>query len=238
MAILNELRALYFIILRSLEDFFDEYGFNIGRYVRAILIMVAIILVTSGGYFGYRWYIVSREQNAHQAIADYMRDYRLAMNLNTPTEWQRIDGLLAIGYAQHKESHLAPFFLMLRAEALVRQNNMVEAINVLEQATNALPVQSSIKSLFIAKRALILLDHQDEAMQKEGLQQLISLARDKSNPYNDLALFYLGRYYWAHNNLQDAQKAWQELVDNSVMEKAYPSPWVKEAKNSLKQIIE
>ncbi len=108
----------------------------------------------------------------------------------------------------------------------------------MQQAIKALPPQAAIQPLFVAKQALLLLDHHDEAMQKEGLQQLISLARDKKNPYYDVALFYLGRYYWTHNNVQDAQKVWQELVDNSVMEKAYPSPWVKEAKNALKQIIE
>lgn len=238
MAILNELRALYFIILKSIEDFFYAYGFNIARYIRAILIAISILFIAGGGYLGYRWYAVSQEQYAYQSIADYMRDYRLAMEINTPAEWQRIDGLLAIGYAQHKRTNMAPFFLMLRAEALLRQKNVLEAVNVLEQAIAALPSRSPIMPLFATKRALLLLDATDDALQKEGLQQLITLARDKNNPYNDVALFYLGRYYWTHDNVQDAQKAWQELIDNSVMEKAYPSPWIKEAKDTLKQIME
>lgn len=238
MAILNELRALYFIILKSIEEFFYEYGFNIARYIRSIMIAILAILVVGGGYMGYRWYAVSKEQHAHQAIADYMRDYQSAMNLNTLAEWQRVDGLLSLGYTHHKKTQIAPFFLMLRAEALLRQHNLIEAIAVLEQAVNALPLQAPMRPLFITKRALVLLDHPEEAMQKEGLQELIKLARDKDNHYNDVALFYLGRYYWAQNNMQDAQKVWQELVDNSVMEQAYPSPWVKEAKNALKQIIE
>ncbi len=238
MAILNELRALSFVILRALGDFFAEYGFNIARFARTILLTFFIIVAVVVGYFGYSWYVVAREQNAHQAIADYMRDYQMALRANTPQAWQRLDGLLSIGYTHHKKSYLAPFFLMLRADTLIRQQNMIEAVQVLEEAITALPSHSPLMPLFKTKRALLLVDNNDETVQKEGLQQLLTLARDKSNAYNDLALFYLGRYYWAHDEIDNAKKTWQELVENGTREKAYPSPWAKEAQNALKQIVD
>jgi cytochrome c-type biogenesis protein CcmH/NrfG len=238
MAILNELRALYEIIISTIRDFFDSQGSYVKRYIRIIGITIGAFLALTAGYFVYRWYVVSREQNAHAAIANYMHDFQLAMKADTPAEWQRIDGLLALGYKQYKDSNLAPFFLLLRADALVRQDNAVEAVNVLQNAIHELSARSPIMPLFKTKKALILVDSKDEIMQKEGVQDLIQLARDKNNQCNDVALFYLGRYYWTHDNVQDAKKAWQELVDSNAMEKAYPSPWAAEAKKALKQIIQ
>ena len=62
------------------------------------------------------------------------------------------------------------------------------------------------------------MDASDQAFQQKGLQELVSLAREENNPYKDMALFYLGRYYWAKNQIDEAKKAWQELEDSSWMD--------------------
>ncbi len=236
MAILDEIKAACLIILRTIQNWFGDDSFAIKRYYRHIMMAVGLIAVVSGGYFGYRWYKVSKEQNAHYALADYMQDYQLAVKMNSPAEWQRVETLLTFGYNKHKSSNIAPLFLALRADIQIKQDKLTEAIDTLQQVINALPDNSPISPLFKTKHALILLDSSDEAMQKSGLADMVLLARDKDNQYNDIALFYLGRYYWAQNNMQDAKKAWQELVDSSMMEKAYPSPWAIQATAALKQI--
>jgi predicted negative regulator of RcsB-dependent stress response len=238
MAILNELKMVYHVIVRSIEEFFEGRIGAISKYTRHIMSGMIVTLIILAGYLGYRWYIVSREQTAYHAIAEYMQDYRMASRAQNPTEWQRVDALLSFGYTHNKGSNIAPFFLLLRADALLGQSKNDEAMQVLDQAIAILPASSVMMPLFKTKRALLLLDSADQAVQKEGLQQLIVLGRDKLNRFNDIALFYLGRYYWVHNNSADAKKVWQELVDLAALEKAYPSPWAAQAKAILKQIVE
>jgi len=95
-----------------------------------------------------------------------------------------------------------------------------------------------MKALLSIKRALIQLDSEDSKIREEGTQELVTLARDTTNPFHDMALFYLGRYYWATNKVEEAKKIWQELVDNRWMDAVNPSPWMHEAKASLAQITE
>jgi hypothetical protein len=46
----------------------------------------------------------------------------------------------------------------------------------------------------------------------------------------------LGRYYWAHDKIEDAKAAWQELIDTPAYTQSFPSPWAYEAQQALAQI--
>ncbi len=235
MAFVDELRAVCIVVGRTIIDFFGG-DTHIGRYMKEIGIALTIVLLSAGGYLGYRSYIVSREQKAHQTFADYMQDFQLVSKADSKEEWKRMVGLSEHGYAQHKGSNLAPLFLSLKADAHIKLGEMVEGINTLQQAIDALPVGSPLLPFLHIKQSLMQLDADDDALSKIGLQQLVSIARDKENSLKDMALFYLGRYYWAHDQIEDAKKAWQELEDSSWYDKAYPSPWMQEVKQKLKEL--
>ena len=238
MAIVDELKAVYYLLVRSVKDFLGGESNAINRYLKEICIGLGVILLGLGGYFGYRWYVTYREQGAHHALADYLHDYQLVSQADTPAELQRVESLFSLGYTRHKNSSIAPLFLALRSDAQLKEGNDAAALDGLQQAISALPSDSPVVPLFKLKRALILLDSPDDTMQKNGLQELVVLARDKENQYNDMALFYLGRYYWAIDNVADAKKAWQELVDSGwSSHQVYPSPWIQEASDRLKQIV-
>ncbi len=236
MAFVDELRAVCIVVGRTMRDFFGADFYGVGRYIKQIAIALAIVLLAAGGYLGYRSYIVSREQKAHQTFADYMQDFQLAAKADSKEEWERMVRLAEHGHIQHKGSNLAPLFLSLKADAHIKRGEMVEGINTLQQAIDALPAGSPLLTLLQIKQSLIQLDADDDALSKVGLQQLILLARDKENSLKDMALFYLGRYYWAHDQIEDAKKTWQELEDSSWYDKAYPSPWMQEVKQKLKEI--
>src|SRR3989344_7535400 len=229
MAFLDGIKAFFLILRHSIQQFFSgDIAFS-SKILRQLSIAIMVLILGAGGYVGHRWYVVNREQAAHYAFADYMYDYQAALKAENPQEWSRIDSLLEYGYAQHKNSAIAPLFLALRADVQIKQNNPAQAAPTLQQAVQGLPKNSLVAPLFKTKRALLLIDNQDEALQKVGLEELVALARDKDNQYNDMALFYLGRYYWAHNTIDEAKKVWQELIDGSALNQAYPSPWVQEA---------
>lgn len=236
MAFLDELKAVFSVIINTIHDIFAGDSAFSKRVLRQIFIALLVLIAGASAYMGHRWYVVSREQAAHYAFADYMADYQAALKADNSQEWQRVDSLLEYGYNQHKNSTLAPLFLALRADIQVKQHNISSAVDMFAQVVQELPKDSPIAPLFKIKRALLLLDSADEALQKMGLDELLQVARDKENRYNDMALFYLGRYYWATNAIDEAKKVWQELVDDNAMNQAYPSPWAQEANRLVKQL--
>lgn len=96
---------------------------------------------------------------------------------------------------------------------------------------------SPVISLYKIEQALIQMDSADQTIQTIGLNALTELAEDTNNIYRDSAQFYLGRYYWAMDNITAARKVWQQLVDEQRDEKLAPSPWVSFVQDKLNTII-
>jgi len=141
---------------------------------------------------------------------------------------------LGIGCEQHKSSALAPYFLVFYADALFKDGQKEEALEKLDRAVQTLPKGSPLLSLYKTKQALIHLD--DSWTQEAGLQELKALADDEGNSNRDMALYYLGLYYWTQDKVNDAQMIWQQLVDAFKHEKFGASPWAARAKTKLETI--
>ena len=234
MAFVDELKAVFIVVGRTVKDFFGGDSNPLSRYMKEIGIALMIVLLAAGGYLGYRAYIVSREQRAHQSFSDYVQEYQTALKTDSKQEWERMATLSANGYEQNRASQIAPLFLSLQSEAQLKLGKSVEAINTLGKAIELLPAGSPLAPALQLRQSLLQLDADDDALSKVGLQQLISIARDKEGSFKDMALFYLGRYYWAQDQIEEAKKTWQELEDSSWYDKAYPSPWMQEVKQKLK----
>lgn len=69
---------------------------------------------------------------------------------------------------------------------------------------------------------------------KRGLEELIKLANEELNPNRDMALYYLGEYYWSQNEPQKARISWQYLQDVAQFGKSpTPSPWFELVKSRI-----
>ena len=213
----------------------DVFGFGEKKsYVREMLIAVFVLISIGSVYLGYRWYIYNREQNAQKIFADYFHDYQMAISADSPSELERVESLLSQGFLQNKKSYLAPYFLALLADTQIKQGKIDPAISTLSRVIETTD-NESMKQLFQIKRALMQLDSSDETLRQEGLHGLIEASR-KKNDFTDMALFYLGLYYWSQNATDEARGVWQELVDLQYMNKMQASPWVYEAQSKLKQL--
>jgi hypothetical protein len=204
------------------------------QYVKGAVVGILAALILGAAYMGYRWYSVHREQGAHTMFADCMQSY---LEAHAKQEsWENVEQLCKQGYEKNKRSDLAPFFLGLQAEALLQQHKQQEAADVLHAMNKAMPGSSSVAPLYGVKEALINLDNADEKIQEKGLEQLKSLANNNTNNNRDVALYYVGLYYWSTGNLEQARESWQTLMDVQQDNKMAQSPWAQLAEPKLQSI--
>ncbi len=206
------------------------------RYIKEFAIGIILLAVAIFGFLGYRWYVVYREQAAQKVFANYLKEYDKAEQ-GAPSDLEHAQMLFKLGYQQQSGSRLAPYFLAFQSDTLIKQGKIDEALDVMDTMIKVLPEKAPLTALYKTKRALLLLDADDESKQKTGLDALEQLAYSKENQYNDLALFYVGRYYWVTDNLDQAKKAWQELANQQRDQRLAPSPWLDQVQEKLAQIV-
>ncbi|MDP3889301.1 MAG: hypothetical protein Q8Q25_02025 [bacterium] len=231
--IVREVTTAFSYAFRSLYIAIAEKG-NPLKYSKQWGIAFGIVVLLGAGFLGYRWYDVSKQQDAHKQFADSIREYDLAMQKGK--DWNSIEVLFKSGAQQQKNTTFGPFFLAFQAQALLRQGKKDEALQVMDSIIQTLPSQNPLLPLFKTKRALIRIDMADEQIKNAGIQELTELAHDTKNEQKDMALFYLGFYYWVTDNLSEAKKVWQELVEQ-YRDVVAPSPWAQRAQSKLDQIV-
>ncbi len=207
------------------------------KYAKHVGISIGAVLALIGAFLAYRWYVQYREQAAQKAWAEQLVEYHRAVQSGLPQDWEHVAMQFKFAHERHSSANTAPYLLAFQAQAVAKQGKLTDAIDVQSQLLDDVSRKSPMYPLFKMQRALMMLDTDDETMQQKGLQELIEVAQDKHNKFNDMALYYLGRYYWAKDDVGEAQKIWQELVDSHREEQIAPSPWVKAAEHVLRSSI-
>jgi predicted negative regulator of RcsB-dependent stress response len=205
------------------------------KYSKQVGIAFGFSILALFSFFGHRWYVGYRERAAQKQLGYYLAEFAQAKQADTPFAWQQAGSLFRVGYDQNKSSYLAPYFLFYQASALFNAGNQQEAITILDDAIKNLS-GSPFLNMYKTKRALMLLDMNDVVSQERGLKELEAIAHDATNLQADLAQFYLGRYYWTHDRVDDAKKIWTELVESQKAEKIAASPWAAQAASLLDSI--
>lgn len=203
-------------------------------HFREMVIGTCGALIVVGGVWGYRYYTNKREAGAQIAFAENIQIYHEALQGRADV-WPHVEMKCATDYEHFKNSSLAPYFLVLKADALVHQGKIVDACGILDTVIASLPKGSPVLSLYQTKRALVKIDMPEAAKQNEGLDELRQLGADKTNTNNDVAQYYLGLYYWSHDDLTKALDIWKELVASQAAEKLAASPWATLAQEKLAQ---
>lgn len=228
--------------MHSIKDFLNSiFGDTDFKYAKELAFACVIIALCVGGYYGYRWYNKNQEQAAHQLFARNVEEFEREVEEGKAEGWQNVETLFQLGYDQHSKSSLAPYFLIYKAEAMIRQNK--DATKVLEDALNQMPNNSPIKSLYGTKLALMLLDTKTDTQEAEdarnkGIDMLKNIAADTSSTGNDVASYYLGLYYWNNNDMNQAKEVWGKLIDTQKdVQKLGQSPWALLAQEKLGQIV-
>lgn len=142
-----------------------------------------------------------------------------------------------LGYERHSSTNIGPFFLGLQADALIMDNKKQEALELVSQMIDIFSSANPVANLYKTKRALLKLDSTNIAMQREARQELQVLAYDQNNKNADQAYYYLGYDHWINNNVDQAQKVWQELIIKfKTDDPKASSMWALLAEQKLQQI--
>lgn len=216
MAIQNTTNSL----LRSISHF-------INVNTKPIFMALSFLVLLIGLFFAHKLWMINTERSAQYDFSALITEYE-TMSREKDVDWSALLEKFESNYAKHSGSLLLPYYLGYKAQILLAQDKKEEAIATLDKIIADIPA-SSLLAMYQMERALIQLDIEDNV----GLQALQTLAQDTNNIFRDSAQYYLGSYYWANNQIEDARAIWQQLVDEQRDEKMAPSPWVAHVQEKL-----
>ena len=214
---------------------FDTISKVIFTYSKQIFLGILFVAVLVIIFFAHKLWVAKREQAAQYDFSALISEYDLMMREKNP-QWLELLNKFEDNYKKHAYSSLLPYYQSYKVHILLRQGERDAALATLDEMITTMKA-SPIIGLYEMERALVKLDSNDIAVNNAGLDELKKLAYDSKNIYNDSAMFYLGRYYWATDQIDDARLVWQKLVDDQRDEKIAPSPWVSQVQEFLQLTI-
>lgn len=216
--------AIQKISFKSISDLVNA---NLKPLLMVFSFVAAMIFL----FFAYKWWVIKRERAAQYDFASLMTEYDTVSHEKDP-QWSALLEKFEKNYDKHSHSSLLPYYLGYKVQILLAQDKKDEALATLNSMIATMPA-SPLLALYEMERALMQLDSADEQVKVTALQMLKNLANDTDNMFRDSAQYYLGRYYWSQNNIEDAREIWQKLVDEQRDEKMAPSPWVDHVQTQL-----
>lgn len=185
------------------KDLYDRYG----------IYLLSALLIGSGSWFGYKYYRKSVERKSFAQFAESLDDYyKLAAAPTTKAAWQDAQAGLAERAKANSGSALAPYFIALQADALLKEGNRDAALATYAQVLAQLPKDSPLVPLYTIKHALIQIDSSEEATRLAGMKALQTIAADKNSPVQDMALYNLGYLAWVSNDIATAENNFRKLI--------------------------
>lgn len=208
------------------------------KYLKVLFITLGVIGLLIIGFFIHKYYVNKKNQTASRVFSECLDEYYKALANNYEKEkgsqekvdvWGEVETMFKQGYQQYSSSNLAPYFLLFESESLSQQGKKDESLSLLRDGLKRLSQSSPFYFIYKTKELLMSLDKGEDV-----INELTQLARNRNNPNNDLALYYLGEYYWVKNDIEMAKGFWSELIREK-SKSEMPSPWAKLASLRLQQ---
>ena len=196
------------------------------KNVYRLLLQGAVLAgLLAAGWFGYSWYVRSKEQAAYKDLAESIDGYNKS-RLSGTEKWTDVERGFEEGAKRNASSKLQPYFLVYQADALIEEGKQKEALALYDKALGLIPRSNPLYFLYAIKRALMKLDATDDGMQKQGRQELTMLAHDTANPMQDMARYYSGLDALSQGDASTAENYFKEISQQS----AY---WYQKAQEKL-----
>jgi tetratricopeptide (TPR) repeat protein len=216
-----------------IEDSFESLGsYRIAKYVLSISALCLIISLFTGGYY---FFDKRKTQFAYQSLLECLTKYDEGLR-ESSYDWKTFSVFCEQKRLLHANTRLAAYFDLVCTDALLKQNDHEAAVSVMKRALSA-GKKNALYDLMGLKCALMQIDSSRQDWQEEGKQLLITLSQKSDSSVVDAALYQLGRYYFIHDQQEEAKKTWKYLVDNYTFQSAAPSNWVARAQRKLNQLL-
>ena len=115
-------------------------------YFREIVLGIIAVCLVGGGFWGYRYYKAQKESSAQVAFASVLQIYHEAIQGKTDV-WPSVEMQSTLLHDKYKGSSIAPYLLIIKADALVGQGRLTEALNVLDSVIEHLPKDFPVLSI-------------------------------------------------------------------------------------------
>lgn len=229
-------------ILSYYQSLSEQYS---AQYAKEFTIGTILLVVLVGGYFLNSWYTKRREEKAFDAFSELVvsldQAEQTVQSLNSVKDKEKIyqvynDVLILLDalYQEHMGSYLAPYFLALKSELILKQtHDYNQALQLLDQALAGMDKKGSVGGLFYMKRIKMGLDSEDTKTKQDALKNLEQLATDVTSYLQQEAQYVLALYYMAYGEIEKAQKILKDLVDSNDDSALIKSLWVKLAQEKL-----
>lgn len=188
------------------QDIFTDKRIH---YAVALLVLCG---AAAAGWFGYTWYRRTQEQAAFKDLAESIEGYIKAQQAGSETVLADVARAFTVGAQRHAGSQLQSYFLVYQADMLARQGKLEEAIVLMDKSFEKINREQPLYYAYAIKRALMKLDADNTALQKQGRTELEALAHDSANPVQDMALYYKGLDAEYREDQVDAHKQYQEII--------------------------
>ncbi len=192
----------------KLMDFFNYVNYGT-KYLRHAVVALVFLFLGIISFYIFGYYKNYKQQVAEVALYSALDEYKNALSQQNVQLWSNVEKAFAAGYKAHSGTTLAPVFLSYQADALLNQNDIKEALNIMSKAVDLLSYDNPLYYEYAVKYAMMQIDSKDEMLSKKGLDQLEKLAGAAKNPLKDMTTYYLANYLI---NV-DAQKAKNLLMD-------------------------
>lgn len=208
----------------TMSNFMHTNSKHVSMFFSFLVLVVAM-------FFAHKLWMIKKERSAQYDFSALMTEYE-AMSREKDPQWSLLLEKFNKTYADHASSPLLPYYLGYKVQILLEQDKKDDALATLDRMITSM-TGSPMIALYQMEQALIQLDSTDSEINNVGLESLKSLAQDTDNMFRDSAQYYLGRYYWANNQIDNARAVWQQLVDEQRDQKLAPSPWVNQVQEHL-----
>lgn len=178
------------------------------------------ILIISG--YSYYRLINQKQEDLYADFTDSVNAYHKVLSLRDAKqqdlEWPNLEAGFEKLVDQHLNSKLAPYFLSYYADVLAYQNKIDLACKQIDLAVEKLKngssdVQQGLYHMYFIKSALMKCDSETKEIKEVGLEQLKKSSEDTNNPFQDMALYYLGYQALSSGNKVQADKIFSDLVN-------------------------
>ena len=197
--------------------------------VKLMLAVCTVSMLIAVSWLAYTWYMVDQAKKTQILLSECLDEYQKTLESKTPM-WSELVVMNDLAIQQAHFAPMKPYLLIMKAQALACQNEIEQAVDVMNQAESMISDRLPYKKFYMLTKSLMQLDAADGSLQQQGLAQLQQLAYDVTNVFRDAALFNLAAYYQAHHEPLEVANIIKILEDDPALK---DSLWTVRAKESF-----